>query len=183
MVLSAEPLGRALSHVKKKKDPRPVIFLTPQGEKFDHVWAKDLAKGNGAIFLSGRYGGIDERIREKVVDHELSIGDFVIMGGELAAMVILEATARFIPGVLGNEDSSANDSFQKGLLEGPQYTRPKVYEGMEVPKVLLSGDHKAISRWRKSVALERTQKHRPDLLRGKKRNIGDRINSVSKKHI
>ena len=177
MVLSVEPIARALAQIKKKGDLRPVIFLTPQGKRFNQKWAMDLAQGNGAIFLCGRYGGIDERIRENWVDEELSIGDYVLMGGELAAMVVLEASVRLIPGVLGNEESSQNDSFKKDLLEGPQYTRPREYQGLKVPSVLLSGHHQNIANWQQKQSLTRTQTRRPDLIMKRNKNHKTHLDS------
>ena len=147
-------------------DGAPVIALTPQGERFDQAWAARLAAGPGAILVCGRYEGIDERFMAADVDLELSIGDVVLSGGELPAMLVVDAVARLLPGVLGDADSAAEDSFAAGLLDHPHYTRPAALDDMAVPEVLLSGDHAAIARWREKQALGRTWLRRPDLLEG-----------------
>lgn len=163
VVLAPEPLARALDAVLTEGDARPVIYLTPQGKTFNHERAQALVQQGGAILLCGRYGGVDQRIIDLYIDEEISIGDYVLMGGELPAMVVMEAASRFIPGVLGNQDSAANDSFQDALLEAPLYTRPRLFKGLAVPEVLLSGDHQAIEAWRRQQASDRTQARRPDL--------------------
>jgi tRNA (guanine37-N1)-methyltransferase len=143
--------------------PARVVLLAPDGHRLDHAVAQRLAREPRLVLCCGRYEGIDERVRTRV--HELlSIGDFVLAGGETAALVVLEAVARLVPGVMGNAASAADESFAAGLLEYPQYTRPSVYRGLEVPAVLRSGDHRAIERWRHAQALDRTRRLRPDLL-------------------
>lgn len=170
MVMAPEPLARAIEAVKGQistEKPLPLVYFTPQGRPLTPDRLKQFSQ-EGAILLCGRYSGIDERIRELFVDEEVSIGDYVLMGGELPAMVVLEASARFIPGVLGNETSAEIDSFSgelEGLLEGPIYTRPREFRGLKVPEVLLNGNHKDIEAWRRQQALARTQKRRPDLLK------------------
>jgi len=164
MVMKAEPVCRALESVVRVSEKSLVILLTPQGQTFNQSVAWKLAQLDQLILICGRYEGVDERIREGWVDLELSIGDYVLSGGELGAMVIVDAVSRLIPGVLGGEGSNLEDSFQDGLLEYPQYTRPRVFEGMEVPSVLLSGDHEKIRRWRRTQSLKRTLERRPDLV-------------------
>ena len=139
-------------------------MLTPQGRKLDQPLAEELSKEQRLILISGHYEGFDERIRIASGAEEVSIGDYVLSGGELAAMVIIDAVVRLLPGALGDEDSAANDSFSTGLLEYPQYTRPEDFNGMKVPPVLLGGNHKEIDKWRKQQAIEKTKKQRPDLL-------------------
>jgi len=165
MVMKPEPLARAIADLRAKAPGSKVLLMTPQGKPFTHRAACELAKEEGLIFLCGRYEGFDERVRQTLVDAEYSIGDFVLTGGELPAMVMIDAIARFIPGVLGGSDSAEIDSFSDGLLEYPQYTRPAVFQGMAVPEVLLSGDHGKIARWRREQQLLRTWQRRPDLLR------------------
>lgn len=168
MVMQAPPLRRALARARAGRgdDGAPVIALTPQGERFDQAWAARLAEGGGAILVCGRYEGIDERFLERDADLEMSVGDFVLSGGELPAMLVVDAIARLLPGALGDEDSAAEDSFSAGRLDYPHYTRPSALEGETVPEVLLSGDHGAIARWREKQALGRTWLRRPDLLEG-----------------
>ncbi|MFQ3536857.1 MAG: tRNA (guanosine(37)-N1)-methyltransferase TrmD [Aggregatilineales bacterium] len=163
MVLKVEPIVRAVEDVLRG-DPAPVILTTPQGERFTQRMAAEFAQYPRLAIICGRYEGVDERVRELVVTHEVSIGDYVLSGGELAAMVMLDAIARHIPNVLGNAESAPNDSFSSGLLEGPHYTRPPEFRGLRVPEVLLSGDHGAVARWRRESALRRTWQRRPDLL-------------------
>ena len=141
-----------------------VVLLSPQGQHFDQRWAERLALEQSLIMLCGRYEGLDERFVQSEVDFELSLGDFVLSGGELAAMVVVDAIARLLPGVLGHAASAANDSFSAGLLDHPHYTRPEVWRGQPVPEVLLSGDHARIARWRLKQALGQTWLKRPDLL-------------------
>jgi tRNA (guanine37-N1)-methyltransferase len=141
--------------------------LSPQGRQLDQGGVQELAAREGLILLCGRYEGIDERLVEQEVDEEWSIGDYVLSGGELAAAVIMDAVLRFVPGVLGDAQSAAQDSFMDGLLDHPHYTRPEEYAGLTVPQVLLSGDHAAIARWRRKQALGRTWRRRPDLLQGR----------------
>jgi tRNA (guanine37-N1)-methyltransferase len=161
MVLAPEPLFEV---VERAAPPRPLLLLGPGGRRFDQGWATELAGGGGFSMLCGRYEGVDHRVREHLVDGELSIGDFVLSGGEAAAICVLEAVARLVPGVMGNEQSALEESFADGLLEYPQYTRPAVFRGWEVPEVLRSGDHGLVARWRKAQALARTIADRPDLI-------------------
>jgi tRNA (guanine37-N1)-methyltransferase len=144
-----------------------VIYLSPQGRRFDHGVAKELAAEPGLVLVAGRYEGVDERLLQTEVDEELSIGDYVLSGGELAAMVVIDAVSRQLPGVLGHALSAEQDSFADGLLDCPHYTRPEVYRGRRVPEVLLSGNHEMIRRWRLKQALARTLKRRPELLEGR----------------
>jgi len=164
MVMMCQPVFDCLEYVQKQ-DSRParIILLTPQGKKFDQRLAKELAAEQRIILIAGHYEGFDERIRISAGAEEVSIGDYVLSGGELPAMVIIDAVVRLLPGALGDEDSAANDSFSDGLLEYPQYTRPEDFNGLKVPDVLLSGNHKEIEKWRKQQALEKTKKNRPDL--------------------
>jgi tRNA (guanine37-N1)-methyltransferase len=165
MVMMCQPVLDCLEYVQKQ-DSRPArtILLTPQGKKFDQQLAKELADEQRIILIAGHYEGLDERIRIAAVAQEVSVGDYVLSGGELPAMVIIDATVRLLAGALGDEGSAADDSFSNGLLEYPQYTRPEDFKGMKVPSVLLSGNHKEIEKWRKQQALEKTRKNRPDLL-------------------
>ncbi len=163
MVMKVEPAARALRDLRERVPGAPVILTTPQGRPFRQDDARRLAEYPGLIFLCGRYEGFDERIRT-LVDFEYSLGDFVLTGGELPAMVMIDAVARHVPGVLGSEGSAAGDSFSDGLLEYPQYTRPAEFEGQSVPEVLLSGHHGDIARWRRRMQLARTLERRPDLL-------------------
>ena len=165
MVMMPGPVFDCFDHVKKLSPERPrTILLTPQGRTFDQAKAVELSKEKRLILIAGRYEGFDERIRLDLDAEQISIGDYVLNGGELAAMVIIDAVVRLLPGALGAEDSAKDDSFSTGLLEYPQYTRPEVFHGMKVPDILLSGHHAQIEKWRKQQALERTRKHRPDLL-------------------
>ncbi|WP_439107773.1 tRNA (guanosine(37)-N1)-methyltransferase TrmD [Congregibacter sp.] len=165
MVMRPEPLAAALQAGRDfAGDGAPVIYLSPQGRKFDHDRAKEFSELPGMVLLAGRYEGVDERLVKSAVDEELSIGDYVLSGGELAALVVVDAVSRLLPGVLGHEDSATEDSFAQGLLDCPHFTRPEQYEGQDVPSVLLSGDHAAIRRWRLKQALGRTWERRPDLL-------------------
>lgn len=164
MVMKPEPLARALEHAKERAPGAPRILLTPQGEPFNQAMARELSELPGMILTCGRYEGIDERIREGWIDREISIGDFVLTGGEVGAMIIIDAVTRLLPGVLGNIDSIAEESFSKPRLEYPHYTRPRVFEGLEVPEILLSGNHGAIAKWRAEQSELRTRERRPDLL-------------------
>jgi tRNA (guanine37-N1)-methyltransferase len=165
MVMKYGPLAAALTSAKEVLPAgSPVICLTPQGRVFDQATARRLAELPGAVLLAGRYEGIDERLIESQVDEELSLGDFVLSGGEVAAMAVIDAVARLLPGVLGDEASAEQDSFMDGLLDYPHYTRPEAIDGLRVPEVLLSGDHARIARWRRKQALGRTFARRPDLL-------------------
>jgi tRNA (guanine37-N1)-methyltransferase len=161
MVLMAEPV---FAVVDAADPPRPLLLLTPSGRRFDQAMADELAASGGFSLLCGRYEGVDERIRTHLVDGEVSIGDVVVAGGEVGALLILEATARLVPGVMGNAASAEEESFRSGLLEYPQYTRPAEFRGWAVPDVLRSGDHARIARWRKAEALRRTVERRPDLI-------------------
>ena len=165
MVMSAQPVYDAWRHITQNgcKKAR-VICPDPKGRTFDQKMAKELAKEDELIFLCGHYEGIDERVLKRIVTDRVSIGDYVLTGGELAAMVMIDAIARLIPGVLHNEDSAAGETFEDGLLEYPQYTRPAQWEGMEVPEILLSGDHERIADWRHQMQILSTLKNRPDLL-------------------
>lgn len=167
MVMKPEPITEAVESIALRdgKSPETVILLSPQGEVLTQEMAIELAKLPHIVFICGHYEGIDERVRETPVTREISIGDFVLTGGELPCMVVVDALARMIPGVLGEEESAVNDSFYDGLLEYPQYTRPREYRGMKVPEILLSGDHGKIARWRRQQSLKRTLERRPDLLK------------------
>jgi tRNA (guanine37-N1)-methyltransferase len=165
MVLKPEPLFRAVEHLLEGESERPpILLMSPQGEPFTQRKAEELARHSRLILICGHYEGFDERIREHLVTEEISIGDYVLTGGELPAMVIIDSVSRLVPGVLGNEMSATSDSFSTGLLEYPQYTRPADFRGMRVPDILLSGHHARIEKWRREQALLRTWKRRPDLL-------------------
>ncbi len=165
MVLKPEPLFRAIEHIRATRGaPGAVILTSPQGRTFTQAEAGRLAGLPHVVLLCGRYEGVDERVREAVCTEELSIGDYVLTGGELPALVVLDAVARLVPGVVGDEQSIEGESFVRGLLDFPHYTRPAEYDGRGVPDVLLSGHHGAIRRWRKRAALERTLARRPELL-------------------
>jgi tRNA (guanine37-N1)-methyltransferase len=165
MVMMIEPLARAIKLARGEQvKGAKVIYLSPQGRKLDHAGVLELSRREGMILLAGRYEGIDERLLESEVDEEWSIGDYVLSGGELAAMVVIDAMARQLPGALGDEDSAQQDSFVEGLLDCGHYTRPEEYAGRKVPEVLLSGDHAKIRRWRLKQSLGRTWLRRPDLL-------------------
>jgi len=174
MVMKPGPVSRALDSIDRTKDRSLVLLLTPQGRTFDQPLAWDLSRMEQIILICGRYEGVDERIRTTCVDMELSIGDFVLSGGEMAAMVVIEAVSRLVPGVLGGEKSSQEDSFEDGLLEYPQYTRPRVFKNQEVPEILLSGDHEKIRVWRRTESLKRTLERRPDLLKKAKLSEEDK---------
>ncbi|MFC3782407.1 tRNA (guanosine(37)-N1)-methyltransferase TrmD [Bacillus chungangensis] len=167
MVLKAQPIFDAVHHLTSKtieaKMPR-IILLCPQGERYSQRKAEELAKEEHLIFICGHYEGYDERIREHLVTDEISIGDFVLTGGELGAMVIVDSVVRLLPGVLGNKASAQHDSFSAPLLEYPQYTRPADFRGFKVPDILLGGNHRKIDEWRKKQSLKRTWERRPDLL-------------------
>jgi len=161
MVLSPEPVFRAVEAVRP---PRPLYLLDPGGRRFDQPMAAELAAGPGFSLLCGRYEGVDERVRRHLVDGELSIGDFVLAGGEAAAFVVIEAVTRLVPGVMGNDASAGEESFVDGLLEHPHFTRPAEFRGWVVPEVLRSGDHGRVARWRRALSLARTVARRPDLI-------------------
>jgi len=168
MVMLAEPLEKALDAVKAAGGGGRVIYLSPQGKKLDHRRVIELSKLDSLVLLCGRYEGVDERLLERRVEEELSIGDFVLSGGELAAMALMDAVVRQLPGALGDEASALEESFADGLLDCPQYTRPEVHAGATVPEVLMSGHHENIRRWRLKQALGRTWLRRPDLLAARK---------------
>ena len=163
MVMKIEIIDKALNDLKTKKSK--VILLTPQGKVFKQKMAQEYANLNHMILICGHYEGFDERIRENLIDEEVSIGDYVLTGGEIPAMVVVDSVVRLIPGVVGNDESIKDESFSKGLLEYPQYTRPADYRGKKVPEVLLSGNHAQIEKWRQEQAEKRTKKRRVDLLK------------------
>ncbi len=163
MVMTPGPI---FDTVEREQPPRPLFLLGPGGRRLDQAMATELAAGEGFSLLCGRYEGIDERVRAHLVDGEISLGDYVLSGGEVAAMVVLEAVCRLVPGVMGNAASAVEESFSSGMLEYPQYTRPADFRGWEVPEVLRSGDHARVARWRRAQALARTLEHRPDMFGG-----------------
>ena len=165
MVMIAGPVFDCVKHVENAAPEKArIILLTPQGGKLDHAKALELSGAERLMLIAGKYEGFDERIRTGLDAEQISIGDYVLNGGELAAMVVIDAVVRLLPGALGDDDSCKDDSFSKGLLEYPQYTRPEVFRDMKVPEILLSGHHAEIAKWREQQALERTKKWRPDLL-------------------
>lgn len=164
MVMKVEPIARVLEAIGATAGECTRILLTPQGETFSQAIAGELSRSSRIVLICGHYEGVDERVRENLVDREISIGDYVLTGGEAAAMVVVDAVARLIPGVLGNDESARHESFATGLLESPQYTRPEVFRGWKVPDVLLSGHHREIEDWRRRESLKRTLQRRPDLL-------------------
>ena len=166
MVMQAGPIDRAYQSIRAGLDHDPrVIYLTPQGRVFDQPMARELAAEEDLVFLCGHYEGVDERIIEKIVTDNVSIGDYVLTGGELPALVMIDAISRMVPGVLSNAESGEEESFSDGMLEYPQYTRPADYLGMKVPDILLSGDHAKVAAWRREQSLLRTRERRPDLLK------------------
>ena len=165
MVMKAEPLAAAVEHVRAAAGPGKVVLMSPQGVRFDQVQAERLAAESHLILVCGRYEGVDERFRATYVDEEISIGDFILTGGELAAMVIIDAVTRLLPGVLGCSASAEKDTFSRHLLKHPQYTRPRIWKDMEVPAELLSGNHEEIEKIRFLESVKRTAERRPDLLR------------------
>ncbi len=167
MVLKPEPLAQAITHSMEQSEPgwkRRTILLTPTGVTLNQAMVEQLAALDHLILVCGRYEGVDQRVIETLVDEEISIGDYVLSGGEVPAMVLIEAVGRLLPGVLGKQESTEEETFSEGLLEYPHYTRPRIFEGREVPEVLLSGDHAAIRRWRRRESLRRTLLRRPDML-------------------
>jgi tRNA (guanine37-N1)-methyltransferase len=177
MVMKFEPTASALAAAKVEQQAgAPVVYLSPQGKVFDQAMAQRLAELPGVTFLTGRYEGIDERLIASCVDEELSLGDFVLSGGEIAAMAVIDAVVRLLPGVLGDAESAAQDSFMQGLLDHPHYTRPEEIDGQRVPEVLLSGDHARIAKWRYQQALGRSFQRRPDLVA--KLNLSDEQRSL-----
>jgi tRNA (guanine37-N1)-methyltransferase len=179
MVMMAEPLERAVSAARQRQasagvqKPR-VIYLSPQGRLLNHALVMELAAEQGLVLLAGRYEGVDERVIARVVDDEVSIGDYVLSGGELAAMVLIDCIVRQLPGALGDAQSASQESFVDGLLDCPQYTRPELYEGLAVPPVLMSGNHADIERWRLKQALGRTWQRRPELLERRELSVDER---------
>jgi len=168
MVMRPEPLVEAIEALagpKGESRRARVLLLSPQGRRFEQQRAQELAHEEHLVLVCGRYEGVDQRVVEIAVDEEVSIGDYVLAGGELPALVLIEAVTRLLPGVMGNPESADSESFQTGILEGPQYTRPAAYRGIEVPAVLRSGDHQAIARWRAEQARDITERRRPDLVR------------------
>jgi tRNA (guanine37-N1)-methyltransferase len=168
MVMQPEPFFRAAETIMPEgpSDARPIVLLSPRGERFTNRTARAYSTLERLLLLCGRYEGIDERVRTGLATHELSLGDFVLMGGEVPALAVIEASARMIPGVLGDINSPAQDSFENGLLDHPHYTRPADFRGLKVPDVLMSGDHGAVAEWRRQQAEEATSARRPDLLGG-----------------
>ncbi len=162
MVMKIEPIDKALQELRKSKSK--VIFMSPQGKQFDQAMARSLVREEHLIFLCGHYEGVDQRVIDHLIDEEISLGDYVLTNGALAAAVVTDAVVRLIPGVLGDEQSAVNDSFSEHLLDYPHYTRPENYQGWPVPSILLSGNHQAIADWRHQQAIEVTRKKRPDLL-------------------
>jgi tRNA (guanine37-N1)-methyltransferase len=175
MVMLAEPLERALDAVAKSGGNRRTIYLSPQGRKLDHRRVMEFSKEKSVTLLCGRYEGVDERLLARRVDEEISIGDFVLSGGEIAAMALMDAVVRQLPGALGDEQSALEESFADGLLDCPQYTRPETYRDEKVPDVLLSGHHENIRRWRLKQALGRTWARRPDLLAARDLSEEERV--------
>lgn len=174
MVMKVEPIFWAWDELRSKRGKdNPVILLSPQGKKLNQEMVKELSQNEGLTLICGHYEGVDERVRQAVVTEEISIGDYVLTGGEIAAIVLVDAVARMIPGVLGDEKSKINDSFYNGLLDYPHYTRPRSFRGMNVPDILLSGNHALIERWRRKEALKRTLQRRPDLLKNKELSSDD----------
>ena len=168
MVMKAQPIFSAIEAAKKDRgSDLHVVYLSPQGSPLNQTVLKSLLEKRNILLVCGRYEGIDERLIEQVVDEQVSIGDYVLSGGEIAAMVVIDGVSRFVPGLLGGETSAHDDSFSDGLLEYPQYTRPFTWAGRSVPDILLSGDHQRIANWRKSEAIDRTSKRRPDLIKSR----------------
>ena len=181
MVMKPEPLFKAVTAIRQERgEPAAVVLLTPQGRAFTQAEAERLSRLPHVVLLCGRYEGMDERVRELVATDELSIGDYVLSGGELAALVVVDAVSRLVPGVVGDAESVEADSFARGLLDYPHYTRPAEFEGRQVPDVLLSGHHAEVRRWRKRAALQRTLERRPELLKDAKLDDEEReiLNSL-----
>jgi tRNA (guanine37-N1)-methyltransferase len=175
MVMMIEPLRQAIRDAKAANPEAKVIYMSPQGRVMDQDAVREFAERDGLILVAGRYEGVDERLIEMEVDEEWSIGDYVLSGGELAAMVVVDSVTRLLPGVLGDEDSAQQDSFMGGLLDCPHYTRPEDYQGQKVPPVLLGGNHREIAKWRRKQSLVRTFRNRPDLLEQVELNEEDRL--------
>ncbi len=185
MVLKPEPLFRSVERIRAERgEPSAVVLTSPDGGRFTHRDAERLSRLPHLVILCGRYEGVDERVRRSLATEEISIGDYVLSGGELPALVIVDAVARLVPGVVGDEASVARDTFARGLLDFPQYTRPAAFRGMEVPPVLLSGHHQAIERWRRREALARTLERRPELLEAAELDAADRavLDELKKKN-
>lgn len=163
MVLKPEPVFECVEKLFEERNYDDVILLAADGETFEQSVANNLSLKQNLIFICGHYKGVDERIRERLVTREISIGDYVLTGGEIAALVVIDAMVRLLPGALGDSESALNDSFQTGLLDSPQYTRPAEFRGMKVPDILLSGDHEEVKKWREEMSIARTAKRRPDL--------------------
>ncbi|WP_133573458.1 tRNA (guanosine(37)-N1)-methyltransferase TrmD [Maritalea mobilis] len=163
LVLKPDILAKAIDHISPEDDPRPRILMSPRGKPFDQQMARDWANGPGVVIVCGRFEGVDQRVIDKRNLTEISIGDFVLCGGEVAAMTMLEATVRLLPGVMGSAESEADESFENGLLEYPQYTRPAEFEGGPIPEVVTSGDHKKVNQWRQEQSEQLTKQNRPDL--------------------
>ena len=175
MVMKPEPFFAAVDRIREERgEPAAIVMTTPDGERFTHRDAERLSRLPHVVFLCGRYEGVDDRVRRHLATEELSIGDYVLSGGELPALVMIDALARFVPGVVGDEESVRRDSFASGILDFPQFTRPPVFRGWEVPPVLLSGHHAEIARWRRQAALARTLARRPDLLESASLDADDR---------
>ena len=163
MVMRADVVARAIDHASPEGDPRPRLLMSPRGEPLTQRFVRELAAGPGAVIVCGRFEGVDQRVIEARALREISIGDYILSGGEPAAIVLLDAVVRLLPGVMGNESSGAEESFEGGLLEHPHYTRPQTFEGSEIPEVLLSGNHRRIAEWRRAEAERLTSERRPDL--------------------
>jgi len=174
MIMKPGPIYRALKSVERKDGKGPVILLSPQGRRFNQSIAWEMSGWDQLILICGRYEGVDDRIRLAGIDLELSVGDYILSGGELGAMVVIDAVGRLIPGVLGSERSNLEDSFEDGFLKYPQYTRPRIFQDIEVPEVLLSGNHEKIRVWRRRESLKRTFEKRPDLLKQAKLTAEDK---------
>lgn len=176
MIMKPGPIFRALESIPRVKGDRKVILLTPQGQLFNQSIARSLIKLKQIVLVCGRYEGVDERVRSRYVDMELSVGDYILTGGELAAMIIVEVVSRLIPGILGGARSSIEESFENCFLEYPQFTRPRVFQGEGVPSVLLSGDHERVRLWRRTQSIKRTLERRPDLL--EKAHLSEKDRSI-----
>lgn len=163
LVLKPDILAKAIDHISPENDPRPRVLMSARGKPFDQQMARDWAAGPGVVIICGRFEGVDQRVIDKRNLTEVSVGDFVLCGGEVAAMTMLEATVRLLPGVMGSAESEADESFENGLLEYPQYTRPAEFEGEPIPEIVTSGDHKKVNQWRQKQSEQLTKQNRPDL--------------------
>ncbi|WP_011582756.1 MULTISPECIES: tRNA (guanosine(37)-N1)-methyltransferase TrmD [Chelativorans] len=172
MVMRADVLARAIDHASPEEDARPRLLMSPRGKPLTQSFVRELATGPGAVIVCGRFEGVDQRVIEARCLLEVSVGDYILSGGEPAAIVLLDAVVRLLPGVMGNESSGAEESFESGLLEHPQYTRPQTFEGREIPEVLTSGNHRKIAEWRSAEAEQLTRERRPDLWLGYHRAKG-----------